>query len=314
VIEPGFQLSFAATAALIAAFEHIFHEDSPEDSWRTRGMRVVLFMALTSLIAEAATAPIVLFHFNTLSLYGILANLVLTPVVTVLLMPMVALYFLLLPVGLESFALPQALSYAPAPTEWGIALISLGLAWLCLWRGKVRRYGVIMVVVGVLSLFTTRAPQLFLSPDLRQVAMVTEKGYVLLRGRALGLFSELWANGVGQRAFVTYAQAKPLKEAECDRESCRISVETTALHLSFTVPDIKRGCPHPAASGGAPKGEAWWMSGYFLYQNERKTCALGTRFFDRADFYAKGPAWGWVTPKGLKIESSREYQGERPWS
>jgi len=323
ITEPGFQLSFAATLALIAAFENIFDETLQERGPIATLWRIVWFLLLTTIVAQAATTTIILFHFNNLSLYGIFSNLILTPVVTLLIMPMVACYFVLLPFGLDPIALhilsygikamlwvahevsgwPHALTYTRGPTALGMALAMLGLCWVCLWQTRTRRYGVIAILLGTATLFTVTPPDIFVSPRAAQVAMRTEKGHVLLRGRADGLFPTLWANGSGLKTLTELRDAEPLKEAECIKGACDIRAPMP-IHLSFTVPDIKKGCPNANL----------WISGYYLYPEERASCPSAMRYLDRADFDRNGSYWGWFEGEGIRWQSSRELQGSRPWA
>lgn len=324
IIEPGFQLSFAATFALIAAFDTMVMRHHALDSRFVRTLRLISFMLLTTVIAEAATLPLIIFHFNNFAMYGVISNMVLTPVVTLIIMPMVALYFVLLPLGIETFALhimafgidamlwiahtvsgwPYALQYVPSLTPIGIVVAVFGLLWLCIWRTRMRWIGAPMICAGLLTSLQFRAPDIFISAGAQQVAYRSEKGYVMLHGRPNGLFAKLWANGVGQAAFSTLRQAQPLDNISCTRSGCSLTHDNTSLHFSYTVPDIKLGCPKTD----------YWISGYYLYPEERKACAAFTKFIDRADFNTKGSAWGWFEKEGLSLHFTRDEQGYRPWS
>src|SRR5262249_14071162 len=72
--EPGFQLSFAATAGII-------YLAPPLTAWLTgRGWPGWLATSTSvSLGAQAAVTPVMLVHFNQLSLIGIVANLAVVP-------------------------------------------------------------------------------------------------------------------------------------------------------------------------------------------------------------------------------------------
>jgi len=76
--DPGFQLSFAATAGIIYLTPSI-------TSWlAARGWPAWLATAVAvSVGAQAAVTPVMLAHFNQLSLVGIVANLVVVPVAAV---------------------------------------------------------------------------------------------------------------------------------------------------------------------------------------------------------------------------------------
>jgi competence protein ComEC len=99
VVTPGFQMSFAATGALVTAYE----------VWRLKrsGQQTVLgpiatgwaSIFVTSLAAGLATTPYILFHFDRATPIGFVANLVASPIVTFLSAPSAALALILAPFG-----------------------------------------------------------------------------------------------------------------------------------------------------------------------------------------------------------------------
>ena len=93
VVHPSFQMSFAATLALVAGYQGGL-------TWMSRaretplGARVALWggrqivgMILVSLLAGTATIPYIAYHFHRVSPYGVVANLLAMPVVSVWVMP-----------------------------------------------------------------------------------------------------------------------------------------------------------------------------------------------------------------------------------
>ncbi|MGE3867838.1 MAG: ComEC/Rec2 family competence protein, partial [Hyphomonadaceae bacterium] len=92
VVTPGFQMSFAASAALVAAFE-IYAARRRGEVLGAPGVLVGgLQMAgrwlagglLASVVAGLATDPFALMHFQRVAIYGLPTNLVATPVVSFL--------------------------------------------------------------------------------------------------------------------------------------------------------------------------------------------------------------------------------------
>ncbi|MBN1130467.1 MAG: ComEC/Rec2 family competence protein [Chitinispirillaceae bacterium] len=74
---PGYQLSFAATTALLTLFPALFRYCPRVRSRFAAPVVVFLFSSLSiSLISFLATAPILLYHFGTVSFFGIIANLI----------------------------------------------------------------------------------------------------------------------------------------------------------------------------------------------------------------------------------------------
>jgi competence protein ComEC len=152
--EPGFQLSFAASVALIAAFDaldgRVMRERLP------RWVMPLFMLVLSSVVAGLATAPFAAAHFNRFTDYGLLANLLTVPMMSVL-MAAGAMAALLAPFGLAMPALwlmelaarwilfvahwvaglDGAVTPIPAPGPWAVPLIAAagGLGRADAWAG-----------------------------------------------------------------------------------------------------------------------------------------------------------------------------------
>ncbi len=102
VLAPGFQMSFVATGARIAAYEAWRNHRSG----RERVLGPIGFsrasIGMTSVVAGVATAPFRLLHFDRLAGFRFIANLVATPIVSFLTAPAAAIAFFLSLVGLEA--------------------------------------------------------------------------------------------------------------------------------------------------------------------------------------------------------------------
>ena len=94
VVHPSFQMSFAATLALVAGYRA---RPAVDDGGRrhARSARASRCGAgarspgsiLASLVAGLATTPYAAYHFHRLAPYGVLANLLAMPVVSAWVMP-----------------------------------------------------------------------------------------------------------------------------------------------------------------------------------------------------------------------------------
>jgi competence protein ComEC len=84
LFEPGYQLSFAATAGILTLFP-VLYQCTPRPG--NRFLRpIVLFLFSSFYISLASfltTAPILLYHFGTVSYFGLIANLVAVAAMTV---------------------------------------------------------------------------------------------------------------------------------------------------------------------------------------------------------------------------------------
>jgi competence protein ComEC len=94
VVHPSFQMSFAATLALVAGYEKgsVKLRAGTNSSLGARaalwGVNEIVGLTLASLLAGLATTPYAAYHFHRIAPYGVLANLLAMPVVSAWVMPM----------------------------------------------------------------------------------------------------------------------------------------------------------------------------------------------------------------------------------
>ncbi len=129
----SFQMSFAAVVALIAAWETAagwrrrLHEraELSQRRWLWRLGAALAASLLTTLIASVATGAFAAYHFNRLSLLGVVANLLGVPLTGFWIMPWGLLTMLLMPVGLEQVAL--------VPMGWGVEGLNAIARYVAAW-------------------------------------------------------------------------------------------------------------------------------------------------------------------------------------
>jgi competence protein ComEC len=108
IVHPSFQMSFAATLALVAGYERglSWARAGADSSLGARaalwGVREVASVILASLLAGLATTPYAAYHFHRLAPYGVLANLLAMPIVSVWVMPMGILGVVGIPFGFDA--------------------------------------------------------------------------------------------------------------------------------------------------------------------------------------------------------------------
>lgn len=198
-VEPGFQMSFAATAALVAAFEWArgrFPRD-PDATWIRRGWRWLGGLVATDLVASSATGPFSVYHFHRVALFGLPANIIAGPAVAFLVMPLAVIALLLIPFGLDgSFwrlaalggdvvaavarkvaANPHAVMTVAPPPAAAVAVAALGEATLILLARPWRLAGAGLMALGVaLGAVAPEPPDLFIAADGVNAALVLQKG------------------------------------------------------------------------------------------------------------------------------------------
>ncbi len=225
--EPGFQMSFAATVALIAGFRAIDVRVARERC--PRWMLPVFTVVLSSVIAGLATAPYAAAHVGRFTDYGLIANLLTVPAMGLLVMPGGALAALLAPFGLEGPALwlmglgsawilyvagwiaglDGSVTAIPAPSVWVIPVLTLGALWLVTGTGRVRLLGVVPMIAALVLWVLSPRPDLLIAGDGRIAGLLTEQGRALSASRGGGFAAENWLQNDGDLASQQDAAARP---------------------------------------------------------------------------------------------------------
>jgi competence protein ComEC len=327
----SFQLSFAAVVALIAAWEtarqwrarrHAQGIDHA-DGVRQRIGRYAAGSALTTLIASLATSGFAVYHFNRLSLVGVVANLLAVPLCGVWVMPWGLAAMLLAPLGLEwlalapmgvgidwtldiarwAAALPGAASLAPSMPGASLWLLTLGGLWLCFWRGRWRWFGLLGVALAFAVIPLQRTPDLMISEDARALAIRSARGLVLYSARGARIAGETWTRRAGESGVERW----PDGGASADG-SLRCSGGLCVLRRNGE--DV-RLVVHPDALPQACAGATPVVSVVPL----RNQCREAAWTIDRFDLWRHGAHAVWLGDNGgaVRIETARQARGERPW-
>lgn len=213
VFRASFQLSFAAVVALIAAYELARRREEREAPTRAKVFGLTLDVAMTSVIAGLATVVFSAYHFQQTAPFGVVGNLMITPIVSLVMMPSALLGTLLIPIGLD--ALPYAVlgwsieamlwcavfvrnlsgGFDPSPILSPAALIValVGLGWLAYFRDRMRLIGPILVAPVIALFCIERAPDIFIA-DQSQAVAVRHGGVVaLIAGRNGTFATNIWS-------------------------------------------------------------------------------------------------------------------------
>lgn len=246
VLDPGAQLSFAAVTALIAGFEAVAarRRPAPDRGDVSRLVRILTAVPLwiglsmlTSLLAGVATAPIALHHFNRAAPLGLLANLVATPLVSLLIMPAAVVAVLAMPFGLQGwplaamgFGIDGMVSVAEVVAGWtpgggtfgrpapaGTLLVVLGGLWLCLWTGAARLPGVPLILAGLVLMPMAERPDLVVAGDGGRL-MVRIDGELRLVGRPDDFETGIWLAALGDPR--DPSDPSLVRDVRCDPEAC----------------------------------------------------------------------------------------------
>lgn len=231
LFDAGFQMSFAATVALVAAFE-VIRIETPGRGHRI-SKRVLLYMAgiaATSVIAGLATGPFAAFHFNRVAVWGLPANLMALPIMGMWIAPLAVVSGVLAPLELSDWALTlmgtgigAILKIAAMVAGWpgatfplqqwsgtALALISLGGLWLALWRSRLRYVAIVPILIGLWAMGNPPSrPTVLLAPGARLVGVLGEDGRALDQRRAQSFAAETWLRRDGDDADQAMAAGRP---------------------------------------------------------------------------------------------------------
>lgn len=311
VMEPGFQMSFLAVIALIGAYEWW----AGRRGHSRRGRPVTAFLtglAVTSLIAGLATAAPGLYHFHRLAPLGLLANLLVMPVFTLIAMPAGVLALFLMPLGLAGLplavmggALDIVLILAHRVAEWtgtsglvgaippaSAALVAAGILILAVLTAPWRLAGAGLVALAVLMMLMPARPDILVADDGRSVAARGPDGRLALAATTSG-----FAGGMFLRAD---GDGRPPREAEierCDGGGCTLPLFGGTLALPASPRAAREDCGRAAV----------------IVSADVLACPAPVLVIDRALLKRRGSVAARRGPDGWSLAFARPAGMTRPW-
>jgi len=325
VMTPGFQMSFAATTALIALVE----------AWprRTREIAApwiivavqrfgtwLVAAIMASVVAGLATGPFAMQHFNRTAVYGLLANLGVSPVADFVLMPALALGAALEPLGLGGLflavagwgvevmmaigtwtaGLPGAVRTIPSAPAAALPAAFLGVLFVCLWRGRLRWLG-LPFAAAVLLWPRPPAPDLWIADGAANAAYRDADKATVLRPGVRTYAVDLWSRRRGLTA-----EDRAAEGWSCQRLSCAPTAPgTVALSWGRRAPDEAR------LADLCRQAEVVALRG--VVDALPPACAERL-VLDGADFARGGAVELWRQDAGWRALWTNDVRGDRPWS
>jgi competence protein ComEC len=323
VFTPSFQLSFAATLALIAAYQYGLPLPARTNTaFRSRlalwGVHEVAAIAFTSVVAGLATMPYAAYNFDRVAPYGVLANLLAMPVVSVWVMPMGILGVLTMPLGFDAIFwrlmgkgidwiiavvlwvahLPGAVGRMHAFGIGPVLLCTAGLLLLSLLRTPLRLSGAPIMLAAVLWAVMTPQPDLLVSADGQTAALRGSDGRlaVLHVGRDNFAVEEWLAADADARDY----RARNLGDGiTCDPSGCIGKLPDGSLVADDVTPDaLEEDCRRAVL--------------VVTTQDPPPDCAATV--IGRKLWRARGALAIRRTQAGFVINAARPANFDRPWS
>jgi competence protein ComEC len=245
VFRASFQLSFAAVIALIGIYE--MPRKPPirgESGWGRRLWMVIWTTAITSFIAGSATLLFSAYHFQQTAPLGVIGNVLVLPVVSLLIMPFGLLGVLAMPLGVDApflhvmgWGIDKMVDGAVLVAGWSAGftgnpllastslLLGLGaLAWFAFVRTWWRLAGPLVAIPVVLVLCFEPRPDILVADTTQSIAVRDSEEFGLITGRVGSFAVDAWSDHYQEEI------VQGLKSARCDSLGC--IVETDAFSLA----------------------------------------------------------------------------------
>ena len=271
ILMPGFQMSFAAVAVLVATYEWlsdaaqrgVFSNSFLEGSLITKFLvRTVGGLALTALMAGLATSIFVSYHFHHLPLFGLFANLFAMPVVSVILIPFALLSVLMFPLGIEFLTLPilgYSIDYViwvadffATPEELGatgyipvyiLCISSIGLLTGCLFRTRLRFFGVLLILFSLTLIPLRSIPDILVLENGKQVGVVSDGELKLLHPRSQKFSTNAWRRAFTPDNLSADTPTSPdSRHFACDGSGCVVRASGVVMSVPSSILSFVDDC------------------------------------------------------------------------
>ncbi len=327
LVHPGFQMSFAAATALIAAYEWWREQARPEHdfSLATKVKDYAIALIVTDVVASLATAPFALYHFNRVAVFSLPANVLAMPLMAFWIMPAAAIGVVLAPFGLDAPAWaaaaygvdvilsiggevsswPGAVSFTP---QWPVvALMTIvgGGLWFALARSPLRYAGVLGIPVAAAIISTVPLPDIFISSTGKNVGVVVTTP---ARERQVAPFSsrrEKFAVGVWNE----YVGGDPDLErrriddiGECGRAGCVFAINGKSISIIQSRSALAEDCARADLV----------IAMFAVWDREKAACAAA--LVDRRSVWDEGAHAIRQVGSGFEITTNLSARGRRPWT
>lgn len=325
IVEPGFQMSFAAVIGLIAVAEWEQARRAQVDGTGPRAFagvrRYLRGIAITSFVGSVATAPFAVFHFDRATHYAVLGNLLAMPVMGFVTMPAAAVAVIAMPFGLEAWplkamglgidimlsvgrfvsALPGAVSTVSAWPIGALVLLALGGLWVALWRRNWRWIGAAPAAAGIVLALGAQGPDLLVARDASTVAVRGGGGLLgFVRPARDDYSADQWLKRDGDGRLSGEAVAGAADGVRCDAYGCIAKGRDGQMIAAIArVEALAEDCARAMIVVSAV------AVGH--------QCVGPRLVIDKFDVARAGGYAVWLDPD-LRVQTVEGERGRRPWS
>ncbi|WP_455474672.1 ComEC/Rec2 family competence protein [Bartonella sp. B30(2025)] len=267
ILSPSFQMSFSATAALIAFFDwwngkSFFRIKKTTPSYI--GGRVIHFAFLSiistgasSLVAGSASGIYAAYHFSNIPLFSIVSNVLVLPIVSIIIIPFGLIATFAMPLGVEWFPLQvmgfgiglvTKIAYTIStifpvfnsgfiPLS-ALILFSIGLVGLTFCKTPIRLAFSFFIMIGVYVCWVHSPIQLVITDNIKLVGLINGKNLYIDRYSISKFTRSMW-----KQSFYVNEVIKPTKYGPPFKEQfiCDDHVCTSRLENGLKVIVLHKG-------------------------------------------------------------------------
>ncbi|MBX3428996.1 MAG: ComEC/Rec2 family competence protein [Hyphomonadaceae bacterium] len=329
VLDVSFQMSFAATMALVALFEMLSRAPNapalptpgPIIGVMQWGVRAVGAILLISVVAGLATDPFAMYHFQRFTIYSLPANLLAEPILSFLVAPAAVAAAVLAPFNLadaplqvmasaldliaaigESFgARPEAVQAVPKPPDIAFVACVMALLTACLWRGALRWSGAPLLGISIALYVSAPQPVAAFDGDLHAIYVRDGGRWTLLSNSRRSNYAR---DRLGSMLGLSPFEIERLAPAEsCTETFCRWQTPYRAIFLVRDSAALERSCVARAIVVAQTEAPSDFSS----------RCRLAG-FISAASIAHLGGATISEGPLGPRIVRARSTEIHRPWT
>lgn len=331
LIGASFQMSFSAVIALVGVYESWMRRRA-DKSGAKEGSKVLVAVslggfwlfdaAITSLIAGTATGAFAAFHFNRMSSYSLIANVLATPLIGLVIMPAALVALMLMPFGLDGYVLDVMglgvkgmLGIAHEVASWpgatvpvrsgpvpALILLSFGGLWLMLWRRRWRYLGLVPLALSLFIWTTAPRPFALIGREGEIAAVRGVDGALILTSARPVYTAQSWLRRDGDARPPAEAAESPA--LTCDASGC-VYAERGAPTIAFPkdIDSLDEDCARSDLL----------LTGLKLSWRIKQRCGVGV-LIDGFILMRNGATAIYDEDGSFRIVTAAEVRGKRPWT
>jgi competence protein ComEC len=196
-------------------------------------------------------------------------------------------------------AWPGAVMPVPAMPAWGLILMAAGGLWLCLWRQKWRRFGILAIAFGAVSPWIGSPPHILVDRQGQTLAARGESG-LYVRGSD-DLVVETWLRRSGFIERLPWPRAGASRDGRlrCDGAGCIYRAEGLVVALPARAETLDTDC----------RGADVVIATFPI----RQRCPHARVVIDRFDLWRHGAHALWLDAGTVSVARVNDGRGTRPW-